>query len=231
MCSWSRPTEHGCDFDRTNLGLFSLDIGTMETLTVNGIGGDDSFTVNDLTGVASLTTLNLNGFDGNDTFTYVPTSAGAVVFNAHGGPGTDTIQGPNGASTWNVTAANAGNIAGLVTSFRFIEALSGGTANDTFNVKAFATGALTVTGGAGADTLNYDAESRAVSGDTTPPDGVIDSPGVQSVTFTQIERSTSSTPATPRRRSPRLPIRPSRRTPVPPHWPSRSAISKRRPAT
>ena len=57
------------DFDRTNLGLFSLDIGTAETLTVNGIGGDDTFTVNNLTGVASLATLNLNGFDGNDTFT------------------------------------------------------------------------------------------------------------------------------------------------------------------
>ena len=34
------------DFDRTNLGPFSLDIGTVETLIVNGIGGDDSFTVN-----------------------------------------------------------------------------------------------------------------------------------------------------------------------------------------
>ena len=174
-------------FDRTNLGLFSLDIGTTETLIVNGIGGDDSFTVNDLTGVASLTALNLNGFDGNDLFTFVPASAGAVLFNVHGGAGTDTLQGPNAASTWNVTAANLGNITGLVSSFRFVEALSGGTASDTFNVKAFASGTPTVTGGAGADTLNYNAESRAVSGDTTPPDGVIDSPGVQSVTFSQIE--------------------------------------------
>ena len=32
------------DFDRTSLGPFSLDIGTTETLTVNGIGGDDSVT-------------------------------------------------------------------------------------------------------------------------------------------------------------------------------------------
>ena len=175
------------DFDRTNLGPFSLDIGTTETLTVNGIGGDDSVTTASLAGVASVTTVNLNGFDGNDTFAYAPTAAGAVVFNAHGGPGTDTIQGPNGASTWNVTGANAGDIAGLVTSFRFIETLSGGTAVDIFNVKGFAAGALTVTGGDGADTLNYDAEGRAVSGDTTAPDGAIASPGVQPVTFTQIE--------------------------------------------
>jgi hypothetical protein len=174
-------------FDRTNVGLFSLDIGTTETLIVNGIGGDDSFTVNDLTGVASLTALNLNGFDGNDLFTFVAASAGAVLFDVHGGAGTDTLQGPNADSTWNVTAANLGNLTGLVNSFRFVEALTGGTASDSFNVKAFTSGTQTVTGGSGADTLNYNAESRAVSGDTLPPDGVIDSPGVQSVAFSQIE--------------------------------------------
>ena len=173
-------------FDRLNLGLFNLDIGTVETLIVNGVGGADSFTVGDLTGVASLATLNLRGFDGDDAFTLVPASAGAVVFNTHGGPGTDTLTGPNAASTWNVTAANQGNIAGL-TTFSFIEALVGRAASDTFNLRAFATGTPTVNGGAGTDTLNYDRESRAVSGDLTPPDGIIDSPGVQSVTFAQIE--------------------------------------------
>ncbi len=180
------------DFDRTNVGLFSLDIGTVESLTVNGIGGDDTFTVNDLAGVATLTTMNLNGFDGGDTFTYVPTSAGAFVFNAHGGTGADTLQGPNGATTWNVTAANLGNITGLVAAFRFVEALTGGTGSDTFNVKAFASGTPTVAGGDGTDTLNYNAEGRPVSGDTTPPDGVIDSPGVQSLTFTGMEAVNTS---------------------------------------
>ena len=74
-----------------------------------------------------------------------------------------------------------------MSSFRFVEALSGGTASDTFNVRAFTSGTPTVTGGAGTDTLNYNAESRAVLGDMTPPDGLIDSPGVQSVPFSQIE--------------------------------------------
>ncbi len=78
------------DFDRTNVGLFSLDIGTSEALTVNGIGGDDSFTVSNLTGIAALATLNLNGFDGNDSFT-LPAVAGAVAVNALGGPGADTL--------------------------------------------------------------------------------------------------------------------------------------------
>ena len=52
-----------------------------ETLIVNGIGGNDTFTVGNLTGVATLTTLNLNGFDGDDTFIVgLPTFSRAVAF-------------------------------------------------------------------------------------------------------------------------------------------------------
>ena len=120
-------------FDRTNLGLFSLDIGTVETLIVNGIGGDDSFTVNSLTGVASLTSVRLNGFDGVDTF----------------------------------------------------------------NVKASAAAGIVVRGGAGADVLTYDAELRFVTGDTTPPDGAINSPGLLAVTFTQTEAVNITNPHPP----------------------------------
>jgi hypothetical protein len=176
-------------FERTNLVPFSLDVGDVETLIANGIGGDDAFTIADLGGVATLTTANLNGFDGTDAFTFVQASAGGLTFNAHGGPGSDRVQGPNSATSWNVTGPNQGNIAGLVASFSFIEALVGGSASDTFNVKAFTTGTPATTGGAGSavDTLNYNAESRPVSGDATPPDGVIDSPGVQSFIFGQIE--------------------------------------------
>ena len=176
-------------FQRTNLGLFTLAVATVETLIVNGIGGSDEFNVADLAGVASLTTVNLNGFDGDDAFVFAPASAGGLTFNAHGGPGADRVQGPNSATTWNVTAPNLGNVTGLVASFRFVEALVGGSASDTFNVKAFTTGTPATTGGVGVavDTLNYNAESRPTSGDATPPDGVIDSPGVQSFIFGQIE--------------------------------------------
>ena len=181
-------------FARTNLVPFSLDIGTAEALTIDGIGGADAVTINDLTGVATLATMNLNGFDGNDVFTFNSTSANSLVFNVNGGTGTDTLQGPNGLNTWNVTAPGQGNIAGLVGAFSSIETLSGGSASDIFNVKAFTTGALTVTGGAGSDTLNYDAESRTVSGDIEPPDGFINSPPVQPVTFFQIEAVTIINP-------------------------------------
>ena len=52
--------------------LFNLDIGTVETLTVNGVGGNDSFTVNSLAGVTDLSAVNLNGFDGNDVYNVTP---------------------------------------------------------------------------------------------------------------------------------------------------------------
>ena len=73
-------------FSRTNLVPFGLDIGTVETLTVNGIGGDDSFTVNSLASVTDLSLLQLFGFDGNDTFNLTPVPNGATrTINVNGG--------------------------------------------------------------------------------------------------------------------------------------------------
>jgi fibronectin-binding autotransporter adhesin len=69
-------------FQRTNLGLFTLDIGTVESLTVNGNNGSDTFTVNDLTGVLDLTTVNLNGDSEDDTFNV--TASSSVTFNVDG---------------------------------------------------------------------------------------------------------------------------------------------------
>ncbi len=70
-------------FERTNPGPFGLDIGTTETLTVNGIGGDDTFFVNPLVGVANLTAVNVNGLDGNDTFFVSPAPTVTVNVNGH----------------------------------------------------------------------------------------------------------------------------------------------------
>ncbi len=175
------------DFDRVNLVPFSLDIGTVETMTINGIGANDTMTVNNLAGVAALSTLNLNGFEGDDLFGFTASSNAGITFNVRGGPGNDVLQGPNTAVTWNVTGPNQGSITGLVTAFSFIEVLTGGTANDIFNIRAFANAALQVIGGGGSDTLNYNAELRTISGSTAPPAGTIDSPGVATVTFSEAE--------------------------------------------
>jgi Ca2+-binding RTX toxin-like protein len=74
------PNGQRVRFDRVNLVPFNLDIGTSETLQVNGGGGDD--TIAGASGLATLIKLSMNGGDGNDTLT--------------GGNGDDVIAGGTG---------------------------------------------------------------------------------------------------------------------------------------
>ncbi|NOZ19573.1 MAG: hypothetical protein GXP25_00630, partial [Planctomycetes bacterium] len=74
---------------RTNLTLFTLDIGTTETLIVSAGGGNDNVTVSDLTGVADLTQVTLNGEAGDDRITVNPSPTAAILVD--GGPDSDTI--------------------------------------------------------------------------------------------------------------------------------------------
>ena len=69
-------------FDRTNLGPFSLDIGTSEAMALNGLGGDDAVSVGEVGpfGVAA------DGGAGNDSLNG---GGGAETFL--GGSGNDTI--------------------------------------------------------------------------------------------------------------------------------------------
>ncbi len=73
------------DFDRTSTGPFSLDIGTVETLNVNGIDGTDTFNVSDLTGVTDLGLIRLNGFAGDDTFNINGFAPAGIAMNVVGG--------------------------------------------------------------------------------------------------------------------------------------------------
>jgi hypothetical protein len=107
------------NFDRLSPAPFSLDIGTTETLSVIGIAGSDSFTVNSLAGVADLTAVNLNGLDGNDTFNVTP--AATVTVNVAGhqprtAPG-DTLNyngsgnvNPSGPGSGSITQAGVQNV-------------------------------------------------------------------------------------------------------------------------
>jgi ELWxxDGT repeat protein len=73
----------------------------------------------------------------------------------------DTLTGPNAASTWNLTGANAGSVNGL--SFSGIENLTGGTHADTFLVGPGASLAGRLDGGnnfpGATDTLNFSGAS------------------------------------------------------------------------
>ena len=73
-------------FDRTNLVPFGIDLTAVETLEVNGLGGDDNISAGTLT--AGLIALELNGGDNNDS---IVGSQGADLIS--GGPGNDVLDG------------------------------------------------------------------------------------------------------------------------------------------
>lgn len=77
------PNGNRVRFQRNNLGLFTLDIGTTEELDVNGQGGAD--TIKGSIGLAGLIELDLDGGEGNDLLI--------------GGDGADVIRGGNGNDT------------------------------------------------------------------------------------------------------------------------------------
>ena len=79
------------DFRRVNLGLFELDIDSVESMEINGGGGDDSLTVQSLSGTR-LKQVNFDGGDGNDWI-----SGGWGDDTLSGGAGDDTLLGGN----WN----------------------------------------------------------------------------------------------------------------------------------
>ena len=103
----------GAVFDRTNLVPFTLTVDTSEQFEVNGLGGNDSFTVKDLTdtgvelvtfsggegndilnGSATTTRLVANGDAGNDYLT-----GGAADDLLRGGDDNDTLEGGQGNDT------------------------------------------------------------------------------------------------------------------------------------
>jgi hypothetical protein len=146
-------------FSRTNLGQFFINLSA-ERLTVNGLGGDDTFT--GAPGLAPLTLLSVNGGTGDDTIT--------------GGDGPDLITGGDGND---VLAGGLGN-----------DALDGGPGSDLLDgqegddrlLARDGTGDL-VHGGTGTDSaqtdeLTVDAVDGVEAIDATPPPAVIAPPAV-----------------------------------------------------
>jgi Ca2+-binding RTX toxin-like protein len=79
-----KPNGRRVRFERTNLDRFRLDLGKIETLAMNGGGGDD--TIRGRSGLASLIGLRMNGGAGDDTLIG---SDGDDVMDA--GAGDDTM--------------------------------------------------------------------------------------------------------------------------------------------
>ena len=114
---------------RDNFGPFSLDVGTVENLNIDGGDGNDTVTVNDLSGVSDLANAQLNGDGGTDEFVLNDGGLGAnVTGNIDGGADNDTL------NVSNLTAAETVDLEGQsstsVAGFTSIESFTGDATND-----------------------------------------------------------------------------------------------------
>ena len=109
-----RANGHRAEFERLNLGNFTLDINDVEKMEVNGGGGDDTLTVKDISGT-DIQKVAFDGGKGNDV---LDASQANVKVIADGGNGNDTLLG--GAANDTLIGGNGDNI------------FTGGAGADTF---------------------------------------------------------------------------------------------------
>jgi Ca2+-binding RTX toxin-like protein len=126
--------------------LFKVETGANMAGLVNGSPGTNTL---DFSAYGGAVTVNNGTKAATGILSYL--SIGAVIGSASTA---DTLVGPNGANTWNITGTNAGSLNGTL-SYSGFENLTGGTAGDTFkfNPGAQVTGLLD--GQAGTDKLDY----------------------------------------------------------------------------
>src|SRR5262249_41484317 len=116
----------GPDTAVVSLNQPSLDDGVVLDVTVNG------FTQTFGAEGGGVKSVDLDGLAGADTFT-----VGQVLpipISVTGGPGGDTLAGPTGGMSWDVTGPDAGSADGIA-SFSQVENLRGGSGADRFNVR------------------------------------------------------------------------------------------------
>lgn len=118
------PNGNRVRFQRNNLGLFTLDIGTTENLDVNGQGGSDVIVGS--TGLNGLISLDLDGGEGNDLLIG---GDGADVLR--GGAGNDTLLGGRGND---IVLGEAGSDLLIVNNGDGSDFLEGGSGTDTVRV-------------------------------------------------------------------------------------------------
>ena len=100
-----RANGHRTEFERLNLGNFVLDVDNVERFEINGGGGDDTLTVQDLTGT-DVQKVIFRGGEGNDTF---DATAANVATIAYGDEGDDLLQGSSVPEIADTLQGGAGN--------------------------------------------------------------------------------------------------------------------------
>jgi uncharacterized repeat protein (TIGR01451 family) len=116
--------------------------GDPVTLIMNG---ETAFTA-----AAGLLNLDIQLGNGNDTLTLGMTTIPAVL---DAGAGTDLLNGPNAAITYNITGANSGGALFLLSSFTGLESIVAGTGADSFDFSAGGTLGGSINGNLGLDWL------------------------------------------------------------------------------
>jgi CHAT domain-containing protein len=122
--------------------------------TINGQAGIDTLNYS-----AYATPVTVNLAFGTATNTGVLSNIENLI---GGSSGNNTLIGSNTANTWNLTAANTGNINGTV-GFSSFQNLTGGTNNDTFVFSNGVGVSGTINGGAGTNTLDYSAYNTPIT--------------------------------------------------------------------
>jgi Ca2+-binding RTX toxin-like protein len=135
-------------FNRTNLVPFAVDFSA-ERLTVNGLGGDDTF--NGAAGLAPLTLVSLNGGTGDDSLS--------------GGDGPDLISGGDGNDKLDGAAGDD-----RVVGDRGTDRLSGGDGDDAL-VWNNGDGSDAADGNAGFDNVEINGSSTAGDAFRVRPNG------------------------------------------------------------
>jgi Ca2+-binding RTX toxin-like protein len=131
------PNGQRVRFDRVNLVPFNLDIGTSETLQINGGGGDD--TIAGASGLATLIKLSMDGGDGNDTLTGGNgddvMAGGAGDDRLVGAQGRDAMAGNDGDDTMVWNNGDGSDVMNGAAGKDTVEVNGAAAAGDEFRVK------------------------------------------------------------------------------------------------
>jgi Ca2+-binding RTX toxin-like protein len=161
-------------FNRTNLVPFAVDFSA-ERLTVNGLGGEDTF--NGAAGLAPLTLLSLDGGSGRDSLTggdgpdLITGGDGNDKLSGEGGDdrvvgdrGTDTLQGGDGddALVWN--NGDGTDVMDGDAGFDRVEINGSPTAGDAFTVRPNGARAAIDRTNLVPFTVDFTAEALTVNG-------------------------------------------------------------------
>jgi Ca2+-binding RTX toxin-like protein len=151
-----------------DLGGIAMNATEVEAIRLNALGGNDSATVEDLTGVASLDTITFFLGDGDDTASASAQANGAIAFLVSGGNGNDTLTGSPNAD---VIGGGEGNdtIVGLAG----VDLMDGGGGDDT------------ITGGPGNEQnqMGGDGDDTFIWNPGDGSDGLAGGPGLDTMLF------------------------------------------------